>query len=84
MVSIDPAGKLNEMREKMGLSFPTLLDPGSETIKRYGILKPDGDGLPHPTALIIDKKGIVRYKRVDEDYRVRPAARDLIEALGGM
>ena len=68
----------------MGLLFPTLIDPASETIKRYGILKPNGDGLPHPTALVIDRKGVVRYRRVDEDYKVRPAAGELIEALGGL
>lgn len=69
------------MREKLSLGFPTLMDPGADTIKRYGILKPGGDDLPHPTALVIDQKGVVRYKRVDEQYTVRPAAVELLEAL---
>ena len=69
------------MREKLSLGFPTLMDPGAETIKEYGILKPGGDNLPHPTALVIDRKGVVHYKRVDEQYTARPAAGELLDAL---
>lgn len=49
------------------------MDPAADTINRYGILKPGGDDLLHPTTPVIDKKGVVHYKRVDEQYTVRPA-----------
>jgi hypothetical protein len=38
-------------------------------------------GIPYPAALIIDKKGLVRYVRVDEDYRERPSIEELRDAL---
>jgi peroxiredoxin len=50
-------------------------------IDRYGILNPDSKGLPHPATYVIDKKGIVRWKSVNIDYRVRPTNRQILEAL---
>ena len=81
MVSIDPADKIREMQETLGLSFLMLMDPDSETIRRYGVLNESHGKIPHPTALVIDKDGIIRYLRVDEDYKVRPDNQELLEAL---
>jgi len=65
--------------------MPFLLDPGAETIKRYGVYNLESDRvIPHPTALIIDKQGVVRYVRVDENYRERPTVEEILQALGGM
>ncbi len=70
------------MRDTEGLTFPVLLDPAANTIKAYGLYNVDSDrGIPHPAALIIDKKGLVRYVRVDEDYRERPSIEELRDAL---
>jgi peroxiredoxin len=73
------------MIEMDGLEMPFLLDPGAETIKRYGVYNMESDRvIPHPTALIIDKQGVVRYVRVDENYRERPAVEEILQALAGM
>ncbi len=81
VVSIDPADKLKEMRGNLGLTFVNLMDPASETIKRYGILNEQQGQIPHPTALVIDKRGIIRYARVDEDYKKRPSNQELLQVL---
>jgi len=80
-VSVDAADKLKEMRENQGLTFINLMDPASETIKRYGILNEEQGQIPHPTALVIDRKGIIRYVRVDEDYKKRPSNKELVRVL---
>ena len=80
-MSIDPADKLNPLREKKGLTYTFLTDPGSRTIKRYGILNEDHGEIPHPTALVIDKGGIVRFIRVAIDYKKRPSAEELLDVL---
>ena len=68
-----------------GLEMPFLLDPEAEVIKAYGVYNEENDRvLPHPTALIIDKQGVVRYVRVDENYRVRPSVEELLQALEGV
>ena len=70
------------MRDTEGLTFPVLLDPSASTIKAYGLYNADSDReIPHPAAVIIDKKGLVRYVRVDEDYRERPSIEELHDAL---
>ncbi len=37
--------------------------------------------MPHPTVVIVDIEGVVRFFNLDEDYRRRPSASSLIEAL---
>lgn len=69
------------MRKNLGLTIVNLMDPGSETIKRYGIVNRAGGGIPHPTALVIDTQGVVRFVRVDEDYRKRPTNEELLQEL---
>ena len=81
-ISTDDPTKLLELRDTEGLTFPVLLDPAANTIKAYGLYNVDSDrGIPHPTALIIDKNGLVRYVRTDEDYRERPSIEELRDAL---
>ena len=63
--------------------FLFLSDAGHRVINRYGILNQSGD-LPNPAVYVIDKKGIVRWKSVELDYRVRPTNQQILEALKGM
>ena len=58
-----------------------LSDPGHKVIDRYGLLNPNSGGLPHPATYIIDKKGIVRWKFVEVDYRIRPDNEQVLKAL---
>lgn len=81
-ISNDDPDKLRELRASEGLEMPFLLDPDATTIKRYGVFNEESQrAIPHPTALIIDKDGIVRFVRVDQDYKQRPSVEELIEAL---
>lgn len=74
--------RLRALRDQAGLELPFLLDPDAVTIKQYGVYNEESDRvIPHPTALIIDKQGVVRYVRVDENYRERPPVPELLEAL---
>ena len=58
-----------------------LSDPGHKVIDRYGLLNPNSPGLPHPATYVIDKKGIVRWKFVDVDYKIRPDNEQVLKAL---
>ena len=80
-ISIDPPDKLQELRSSLGLTYLNLMDSGSKTIKRYGILNEGQGEIPHPTAVIVDRQGIIRFLRVDEDYKKRPSNEELLEAL---
>ena len=66
--------KFGEMLRKRfdgEFDFPLLEDKDHKVIDRYGIFNPDGRGWPHPATLVIDPKGVVRWKFVEVDYNKR-------------
>ena len=63
------------------IEFPLLEDNDSQVIKCYGLLNPQGKGWPHPATYVIDKQGIVRWKFIEVDYKVRPTNAMILEAL---
>lgn len=81
VISPDPADKLEAMRAKRGLTFPTLMDPDLSVARNYGVLNEKSPKVPHPTALVINKAGELIYVRVDEDYAQRPSTEELLDAL---
>jgi len=58
-----------------------LSDPDHSIIDGYGLLNPNSRGLPHPATYVIDKNGVVRWKFVDVNYRVRPATEVVLKVL---
>src|SRR5262249_60938484 len=83
-VAVDSKADLQKMAEKIAKDGKTpsivfLSDPGHRVIDRYGIWNPAGKGWPHPTALVIDRQGIVRWKFVEVDYKVRPTKQRILE-----
>jgi peroxiredoxin len=77
-VSIDPHDKAQQMRDKIadkaGMDFPLLSDPGHRVIDRYGLL-------PHPATYVIDRQGIVRWKFIEVDYKVRPTNEEVLKEV---
>ena len=65
--------------------FRMLQDPNHSVVDRYGLFNEEGSRpdrpLPHPTTLVIDREGIVRWKAVETDYRLRPTNEDIIAAV---
>lgn len=64
-------------------AFTFVSDPESAVIGRYGVLNPSGSrrGIPHPAAYVIDKSGLVRWRDVQTDYKIRPTNEQLHMAL---
>lgn len=62
-------------------TFPFLSDYDHKVIDRYGLLNPNGSGIPHPATYVIDKKGVVRWKFLEVDYKKRPSNDEVLEAL---
>ncbi len=63
------------------IEFPLLQDQEHKVIDRYGLLNPNSVGLPHPATYVIDKTGIVRWKFIETDYKVRPTNAAILDAL---
>ena len=68
----------------MLIEFQLLADPDNAVIDRYGVFNPDDSqrrAIPHPTVLVIDKQGVVRWKFIEIDYRIRPTNEDILAAV---
>jgi peroxiredoxin len=81
VVANDSPDKLAALRQDQGLEYPVLIDPGAGTIRAYGVLNEGHGSIAHPTALLIDTESVVRFVRVDEDYKIRPLPAELSAAL---
>jgi peroxiredoxin len=75
------AKRMNSFRDGSGITFPLLVDADSAAIKAYGILNEKQGEVPHPTVVVVDRDGVIRYFHLDEDYRVRPPAGEILDAL---
>lgn len=85
-VSVDPHDKAQQMREKIankaGLDFPFLSDLGHRVIDRYGLLNEKSNrGIPHPATYVLDRDGVVRWRFIEVDYKVRPSNEDVLKEV---
>ena len=87
-ISPDPTDKSSELAQKIAadgrgpLGFPLLLDARSKVIDRYRLRDPAyTNGVPHPTVLILDQNGTIRWMKIESDYRERPTNEEVATAL---
>lgn len=67
--------------------FVMLSDPDHAVIDRYGLFNegsPPKQPFPHPATYVIDMEGVVRYRFVETDYRMRPSNEDILAVLKGL
>ncbi len=87
-ISYDPVSTLADFSARRGITFPLLSDPGSETIKRYGILNTTIDsknelyGYPFPGTFIVDRRGIVTSRVFEPIYQERSTISSILVRLG--
>jgi hypothetical protein len=87
-ISYDPVSTLSDFAKRRGITFPLLSDPGSETIKRYGILnttidpKNDLYGYPFPGTFIVDRRGVVTSRVFEPTYQERSTISSVLVRLG--
>ena len=75
--------KLVAFKTKEGIAYLLLSDPDLEAITAWGLVNPSSPKVPHPTAVIVDADGVVRFFRQDVDYRNRPSIDELLGAIDG-
>lgn len=69
-ISVDNQDKSRELAEKLKLPFPVLSDIEHKVISAYDLYNAEGK-IAKPALFVIDKSGVVRWRFLDEDYRVR-------------
>lgn len=87
-ISYDAPETLKQFSDSRGITFPLISDPGSSTIKRYGLLNDTVDpksrtyGIPHPGTFILDRKGVVVSRFFEDAYQERYTASTMLSTLG--
>lgn len=77
---------IDRVAEESGveIDYTLLSDPGHAVIDRYGVFNPDaapGRPIPHPTVMIVDRDGVVRWRFTETDYRIRAENEMILDAL---
>ena len=94
-ISIDPPDVSKSLAEKIAsdgrgaISFPLLSDKDHRVIDAYGLHDPaydgrESDGIPKAAVYVIDKNGIVRWSKVENNYRERPTNETIRAALDSL
>ena len=88
-VSYDPVPVLADFSKRRGITFPLLSDPGSQTIKRYGILNttvPETNqqsyGIPFPGTFMLDTRSVVTSRFFEQAYQERSTVGSIMARLG--
>ena len=87
-ISVDSVEHNREVVEKLDLDYPILSDVDRKTITAYGLVHRgasiDGSDIARPATLIVDADGRVRWRNLNENWRVRVKPDAVIDALQTM
>jgi len=82
-ISVDTPEESRELCRKAGYTFPLLSDPNAETIRRYDLFHKgasvNGGDISRPAEFLLDHAGIVRWRNLTGDLRVRAWPGQMIE-----
>ena len=83
-ISADTPEESAALCKKAGYTYPFLSDPKAEVIRKYDLLHAgagvDGRDIARPAEFLLDSNGVVRWRNLTEDFRVRPSGEDLLKA----
>jgi len=95
-ISYDSQEVLRDFAAAKAIDFPLLSDVGSRVITELGLLDRELEahhaafgiktsahqqGVAYPAVFVLDESGTVSQKRIQENYRAREGARQLLEAV---
>jgi peroxiredoxin len=88
-VSYDSVPVLADFSKRRGITFPLLSDPGSATIKKYGIFNTtvaesnqQSYGIPFPGTFVVNQQGVVTSRFFEQAYQERTTVGSMLARLG--
>jgi peroxiredoxin len=80
-VSVDAVDVSQQLALDLGLGFPLLSDDKGDLIKAYGVWEEE-HGIAIPAIVVIDRQGIIRWRRVSDSITDRPDEDIVIDIVG--
>ena len=82
-ISVDTPAESAALCRKAGYTYTFLSDPKAEVIGRYDLLhqkgSPDGKDIARPAEFLVDASGVVRWRNLTEDIRIRATPKDILK-----
>ncbi|PYN94788.1 MAG: hypothetical protein DMD89_20765 [Candidatus Rokuibacteriota bacterium] len=84
-VSPDPNERSQKIAEGLHLGYRFLADRDLAVTRRYGLVHagagPNGQDVPRPATVVLDRDGVVRWFSVTRNFQVRPDPNDVLRAV---
>ena len=82
-IVVDPVEQNAQVVRDLGLGYRILSDPQLSVIDAYGLRhSPPGEPpIAHPASFLIDSQGIIRWRNVTDNYRLRPQPETILAAV---
>jgi len=83
-ISRDSVESSRKLAADAGLEVRLLSDPDLHVIDAYGVRHPGtglGDDIARPATFIVDREGVVRWRDLTENFRIRPRPQRIVEEL---
>ena len=82
-ISVDTPEESATLCKKVGYTYTFLSDPKAEVIRRYSLLHQgaglDGKDIARPAEFLVDSSGVVRWRNLTEDFRVRATPEEVLK-----
>ena len=87
-ISPDPNERSQGLAEKLRARYRFLADRDLAVARRYGLVHAGGGSkgqdVPRPTTVVIDRRGIVRWLSLADNFQVRPDPADIMRIVRGL
>jgi peroxiredoxin len=84
-ISPDPNEQSQKLAEGLRLGYRFLADRDLAVARRYGLVHagggPEGQDVPRPATVVLDRDGVVRWFSVSRNFQVRPDPDDVLRAV---
>lgn len=82
-VVVDPVERNAEVADELVLGYRILADPELKVIDAYGLRhEREGDTpIARPATFLIDAQGVVRWRELTDNYRLRPHPEEILARI---
>jgi peroxiredoxin len=84
-VSPDPSERSQELASSLRLGYRFVADRDLALTRSWGLVHPrggpEGQDVPRPATVVVDREGLVRWFSVSRNYQVRPDPDDVLRAV---
>jgi peroxiredoxin len=84
-LSPDPNEQSQKVAEGLRLGYRFVADPDLAVTRRYGLVHrgggSQGEDVPRPATVVLDRDGVVRWFSISANFQVRPDAGDVVRAV---